>query len=235
MKTAVVALFASLFFTASCAQGTDEEEHVDTNEIGDVSTEKELTFEDYVTLLKKLRPTMPIEGTRFTSFEGQLPNAPRAYRHGYHEGFDFYDGFCGVNIEEGIPVVAIADGQVVRLDTLFEEIDPLEREKLLLEAKELGGTPESTQDVLRGRQVWIDHGNGIVSRYCHLSRVVKDLPAAVKAGTVIGYVGGSGTKSKTPHLHFEIRFGDTFFGKDMSPEEIRKLAKEIFGLGEGSR
>ena len=80
----------------------------------------------------------------------------------------------------------------------------------------------------------IDHGNGIVTRYCHLSRVVNDLPQVVARGTVIGFVGGSGTKSKTPHLHFEIRFGETFFGKDMSPEDIRKLAMELFSREEDS-
>jgi murein DD-endopeptidase MepM/ murein hydrolase activator NlpD len=230
----MIALIGFILMASSCAQETSGEEQEGTSKKEEEALEKELTFEEYVALLKQLEPCMPIEGSHFTSFEGQLPNAPRAYRNGYHEGFDFYDGFCGVKIEEGTPVVAIASGSVVRLDTVYEEIDPREREKLLAEAKELGGTPESTQDKLRGRQVWVDHGNGIVTRYCHLSGVVSDLPRNLAGGLVIGYVGGSGTKSKTPHLHFEVRFGDSFFGKDMAPKEIRKLAVGIFGGEEGS-
>jgi murein DD-endopeptidase MepM/ murein hydrolase activator NlpD len=64
--------------------------------------------------------------------------------------------------------------------------------------------------------------------------VVKELPKEVTRGAVIGFIGGSGTKSKTPHLHFEIRFGDGFFGKDMSPKDIRELAVKIFSSARDS-
>lgn len=233
-KTAVALIIGLLCLTGGCAQGTGGEGGVDASAHEDAGMQKELSFEEYVRLLKGLKPVMPVEGSHFTAFEGQLPNAPRAYRHGYHEGFDFYDGFCGVKIEQGTPVVSVARGRVVRLDTSYVEIAPDAREKLLEQAKELGATPDSTQDILRGRQVWIDHGNGIVTRYCHLSGVVEDIPEEVAAGTVIGFIGGSGTKSKTPHLHFEIRLGEHFFGKDMSPEAIKKVAAEIFSRAEGS-
>jgi murein DD-endopeptidase MepM/ murein hydrolase activator NlpD len=217
-----------VFFILACAPGTKGEETGSGITEDETSTETEMTFEEYVAFLKRQKPTMPIDGSHFTSFEGQLPNAPRAYRHGFHEGFDFYDGFCGVKIKEGTPVVAVADGKLIRCDSGYIEIEPAKRAELLAETKGLGYTPETTQDVLRGRQVWIEHGKGIVTRYCHLSRVADDIPVDVKKGMVIGFVGGSGTESKTPHLHFEIRFGDNFFGEDMSPQDIRKLAQEIF-------
>jgi len=55
-----------------------------------------------------------------------------------------------------------------------------------------------------GRLIIIDHGDGIETRYGHLS----DYDAAegdyVHAGDVIGYVGQSGNVTG-PHLHFEVR------------------------------
>jgi len=186
------------------------------------------SLEDYILALKNLKPMLPIANSHVATFDGQLPNAPRKYRNGYHEGFDFYDGFCGVEIENGTPVLAIADGKVIRTDTLYVEIEPEKRSVLLEKAKERGFTPAATLDILRGRQVWIDHGNRIVTRYCHLSGIQHGLKGSVLKGDTLGLVGGSGTKSKTPHLHFEIYFADDFFGKGMKPDEIRVLMDEIF-------
>src|SRR5690606_17294390 len=36
--------------------------------------------------------TMPIEGACLPSRDAVMPNAPRAYRNGVHEGVDFYNG-----------------------------------------------------------------------------------------------------------------------------------------------
>ena len=54
-----------------------------------------------------------------------------------------------------------------------------------------------------GRSVVIDHGNGLVTRYAHLSQIIALPKSSVSAGEKIGRVGNSG-RSTGPHLHFEI-------------------------------
>ena len=59
-----------------------------------------------------------------------------------------------------------------------------------------------------GRMIEIDHGNGIVTRYGHLSGFAVADGQSVRRGQVIGYVGLSG-RSTGPHLHYEVRVNDT--------------------------
>jgi murein DD-endopeptidase MepM/ murein hydrolase activator NlpD len=59
-----------------------------------------------------------------------------------------------------------------------------------------------------GREVEIDHGNGIQTVYGHLSGFAVTAGQQVKRGQVIGYVGTSG-RSTGPHLHYEVRIRDT--------------------------
>ncbi|HHW40844.1 MAG TPA: M23 family metallopeptidase [Syntrophomonadaceae bacterium] len=54
-----------------------------------------------------------------------------------------------------------------------------------------------------GRTVVIDHGNGLATRYAHLSRVDVSTGETVSKGEVIGAVGSSG-RATGPHLHFEV-------------------------------
>jgi murein DD-endopeptidase MepM/ murein hydrolase activator NlpD len=58
-----------------------------------------------------------------------------------------------------------------------------------------------------GFYVDIDHGNGWVTRYAHLSQQTQAEGANVSAGAVIGLTGTSGNlpPGADPHLHFEIR------------------------------
>ena len=55
-----------------------------------------------------------------------------------------------------------------------------------------------------GNYVKIDHGNGIVTLYGHMSERGIEAYHEVKRGDVIGYVGSTGA-STGPHLHFEVR------------------------------
>jgi murein DD-endopeptidase MepM/ murein hydrolase activator NlpD len=57
-----------------------------------------------------------------------------------------------------------------------------------------------------GNVVQIDHGNGYVSLYAHLSTYNVSVCMSVGQGTVIGYAGNTGN-SFGAHLHFEIRLG----------------------------
>lgn len=58
-----------------------------------------------------------------------------------------------------------------------------------------------------GNVVEIDHGNGLVTRYAHMSgfRTVAGRP--VMPGEQIGLIGSTG-RSTGPHLHFEVRIND---------------------------
>ena len=56
--------------------------------------------------------------------------------------------------------------------------------------------------------IQIDHGNGITTRYGHLSGFAVADGQSVRRGQVIGYVGLSG-RSTGPHLHYEVRIHDT--------------------------
>jgi len=59
-----------------------------------------------------------------------------------------------------------------------------------------------------GRMLQIDHGNGIATRYGHLSGFAVADGETVRKGQVIAYVGLSG-RSTGPHLHYEVRIHDT--------------------------
>ncbi|MGB8885428.1 MAG: M23 family metallopeptidase [Candidatus Korobacteraceae bacterium] len=59
-----------------------------------------------------------------------------------------------------------------------------------------------------GRMLQIDHGNGISTRYGHLSGFAVADGESVRRGQVIAYVGLSG-RSTGPHLHYEVRIHDT--------------------------
>jgi len=59
-----------------------------------------------------------------------------------------------------------------------------------------------------GKAIMIDHGNGISTRYGHLSGYAVTTGQRVSRGDVIGYVGESG-RSTGPHLHYEVRINGT--------------------------
>ncbi len=181
-------------------------------------------------LLESLRGyAMPIEGAHLTSRDFQMPGAPRHYRLGVHEGIDWYGYTVGVPVERGTPVRAVAGGVVVRALVDHRPLTAAQAEAWYERCLAAGYTPPEVLDGYRGRQVWIDHGGGVVSRYAHLSRIEPGIVegAEVERGQVIAYVGNSGTPASVSsrtievHLHMELWVGDHFVGQFLRPIEAR--------------
>ena len=162
---------------------------------------------------------VPIAGVAVPAEAELLPEAARDYRAGIHEGIDF-------PADAGTPVVASGDGVVVRADRDFADWSAEERAAALADAIALGRTPERTLDRIRGRQVWIDHGRGVVTRYAHLESVAVAAGQHVRAGEVIGAVGSSGYPEGGPHLHFEIRIGESYLGDGLTPAELARALRD---------
>ena len=55
-----------------------------------------------------------------------------------------------------------------------------------------------------GNMVEVDHGNGLASRYAHLSHIDVAEGDTVSKGSVLGEVGSTG-RATGPHLHYEVR------------------------------
>jgi murein DD-endopeptidase MepM/ murein hydrolase activator NlpD len=60
-----------------------------------------------------------------------------------------------------------------------------------------------------GRWVAVDHGNGLISLYAHLSRIAVSNGKQVRRGSVVGYMGSTGYVTG-PHLHLTVYAAETF-------------------------
>ena len=59
---------------------------------------------------------------------------------------------------------------------------------------------------IRGNVVILDHGRGVFTIYCHLSKFNVQVGQIVNVGDVVGYAGNTG-RSLGPHLHWELAVG----------------------------
>ena len=74
-----------------------------------------------------------------------------------------------------------------------------------------------------GNCVEIDHGNGLITRYAHMSGFRTVIGKPVEPGEVIGLIGSTG-RSTGPHLHFEVRIND----RPVNPRPFLEAVPDVF-------
>lgn len=59
-----------------------------------------------------------------------------------------------------------------------------------------------------GNMVEVDHGQGISTRYGHMSAILVKVGDTIEAGDIVGRAGSTG-RSTGPHVHYEVRRNDS--------------------------
>jgi murein DD-endopeptidase MepM/ murein hydrolase activator NlpD len=70
--------------------------------------------------------------------------------------------------------------------------------------------------------VEIDHGNGLATRYAHMSETLVDEGREVDKSAVLGRLGST-CRSTGPHLHYEVRVD----GEPVDPERYLRAGAEL--------
>ena len=77
-----------------------------------------------------------------------------------------------------------------------------------------------------GNVVEISHGNGLMTRYAHMSKFAAKVGQTVDAGDTIGAIGSTG-RSTGPHLHFEVRINNRAVNPRTFLETAPNVLEEI--------
>jgi murein DD-endopeptidase MepM/ murein hydrolase activator NlpD len=73
-----------------------------------------------------------------------------------------------------------------------------------------------------GNMVEINHGNGLATRYGHLSQISVKIGQVVRIGEVVGRIGSTG-RSTGPHLHYETRIN----GEAVDPQKFLRAGLRL--------
>lgn len=101
---------------------------------------------------------------------------------------------------------------------MHEGVDYMISEGTAIHASAGGVVAYSDYHPQYGNMVEIDHGNDIVTRYAHASRLMVKVGQVVRRGDKIAEVGSTG-RSTGNHLHFEVRY------KGIAQNPVRFLQK----------
>lgn len=131
-------------------------------------------YQEQIDAYRSFRPTTPSNISLDKPVDGRL-SSPFGLRRFFNgEERNPHSGL-DFAVPQGTPVKAPADGVVTIVADYF----------------------------FNGKTVFIDHGQGLVTMYCHLSAFDVQVGDVVKRGQVIGRVGATG-RATGPHLHWNV-------------------------------
>jgi murein DD-endopeptidase MepM/ murein hydrolase activator NlpD len=144
--------------------------------IGQLNEDADLREKSFVELLNFLREQKSLRAATPSVWpvKGWVTSEFGSRESPFSSGVEFHRGL-DIATRMGKEVIASADGFVVEVGYRTED----------------------------GNVVKIDHGHGIVTSFCHLSKASVKQGSRVKRGDLIGYVGATG-RSTGYHLHYAV-------------------------------